>query len=275
MDQKVWKKLYDKNGHLVYEGYTLLGKPFGRGTVYFPNGNKYQEGKFAEKGLVGYGKEYWSNGKLKVEAKFIKNRNYGPNYPSVGTFYNKDGVKVFSGRFGITRNLVGIGFVRNPKEYKENLPDDQKPEIHYFMWGDRFEMEHPYTGKTMACPICGTEIRVRKKYDVYCSHCGWRIATGNKHRPCTHNLFSLEIYKACWDHGVATYEDFKTLVRQAYTAMETHPDAANHIQKVFAMADVEDIMKHKFKGIQEKYGDSPDTMFRLTLRFAGDLHWWY
>ena len=150
MDQKVWKKLYDKNGHLVYEGYTLLGKPFGRGTVYFPNGNKFQEGKFAEKGLVGYGREYWSNGKLKAEAKFIKNRRYGPNYPSVGTFYNQEGVKVFSGAFTISGGSIGGGWVHNPEGYKETLPEDQLPDIHYFMWDDRFELEHPYTGETIS-----------------------------------------------------------------------------------------------------------------------------
>lgn len=60
---------------------------------------------------------------------------------------------------------------------------------------------------------------------------------------------------------MTTYEDFKTLVRQAYTAMEKRLDAAAHIRKVFAMADVEDIMKDKFEELHEKYGDFPDTMF--------------
>lgn len=270
MDQKVWKKLYDKNGHLVYEGYTLLDKPFGRGTVYFPNGNKYQEGKFAEKGLVGYGREYWSNGKLKAEAKFIKNRRYGPNYPSVGTFYNKDGEKVFAGEFTVSGGTL-VGLVREPKGYKEELPENQRPDIAYFMWDERFELEHPYTGKTMACPICGTEVKVRKKYNVYCRHCGWTIATGNKHTLNTFCMFPLKEYKKYWDHGVQNYDEFKEIASKAYAVIRGKNVSDPKVQE--SLSEAEYLIEASFR--EKKYGDTPQMMFRAALYCGEYIFMWY
>ena len=52
MDCAVWNKLYYKSGKVIYEGYTLNGKPYGAGTAYYVNGNMYREGVFDIKGLV-------------------------------------------------------------------------------------------------------------------------------------------------------------------------------------------------------------------------------
>ena len=267
MDQKVWKNLYDKNGHLVYEGYTLLGKPFGRGTVYFPNGNKFQEGKFAEKGLVGYGKEYWSNCKLKVEAKFIKNRRYGPNYPSVGTFYNQEGVKVFSGDFIIS----GGGMVYKPEGYKENLPEDQMPDITYFNFEHRYELKYPYTGETMVCPICGATARVRRHRNVHCLHCGWTIATGKKHTLNTVGLFPLEEYKKYWEHGVQNYDEFKEMASKAYASFYNKKETDPQIQA--SLSEAEYLIEAAFR--EKKYGDTPQMMFLAALACGEYILMWY
>ncbi len=37
-----WMKLFGKEGELIYEGFTINDKPFGLGTTYYSNGNKYQ-----------------------------------------------------------------------------------------------------------------------------------------------------------------------------------------------------------------------------------------
>ena len=51
MRKTEWKKIY--NGDvLVYEGFTINGKPYGAGTTYYKNGNKFEEGVFDVKGFV-------------------------------------------------------------------------------------------------------------------------------------------------------------------------------------------------------------------------------
>lgn len=60
-DEMAYERIFSDDGKLVYEGYTSCGYPYGLGTLYFDNGNVYQEGIFDIKGLK-MGKEYYYNG---------------------------------------------------------------------------------------------------------------------------------------------------------------------------------------------------------------------
>ncbi len=102
-----WKKIYSKNGKLMYEGFTKGGKPFGAGTSYYSNGKKCQEGVFDSKGLV-YGREYYKNGRLRFEGAYRQNKGYGPNYPAFGSCCDEDGNEYFYGE--LTVALVGSRF---------------------------------------------------------------------------------------------------------------------------------------------------------------------
>ena len=113
----VWKKIYSEDGStLVYEGYTFNGKPYGRGTVYYPDGSKYLDGVFDIKGLIE-GKEYYENGQIRFDGKFRIHQNYGPNPPISGKLYNENGDLLFSGDFKLTYGGVGYPMVVEPKEY--------------------------------------------------------------------------------------------------------------------------------------------------------------
>ena len=120
-------KLYDDDGNLLYEGYLLNDRPYGLGTVYFANGNKYQEGVFDFKGLV-QGREYYPSGQLRFEGTFVMNTAYGPNFPRLGSLYDEDGRLVFSGKFEVKRGGVGYPMMKYPRF----SPCSDRPEIKYF-----------------------------------------------------------------------------------------------------------------------------------------------
>ena len=121
------KKLHDDSGELIYEGYTILDKPYGLGTTYYSNGNKYREGVFGRKGLVE-GKEFYSNGQVKFEGIKNVNGGYGPNYPVRGNMYDRNGDLIFSGRFEYQKGGVGFPMMRYPRYRFE---EDDAPKIKY------------------------------------------------------------------------------------------------------------------------------------------------
>lgn len=126
-----WKKIFGKDGELVYEGYTYNDKPCGLGTTYYLNGNKYQEGIFDIKGLV-QGKEYYPNGNLRFEGTYQIHHAYGPNYPLNGNYYDKKGELKYSGHIQIERG--GVGY---PKVKKPNFGSlEHKVDINYLIWDD-------------------------------------------------------------------------------------------------------------------------------------------
>ena len=125
----IHKKLYSDNDELVYEGYTVLDKPHGLGTAYYPNGNKYKEGVFGIKGLIE-GKEFYSNGQIKFEGTKLVNGGYGPNYPIRGNLYNEKGDLMFSGRFEYMKSGVGLPLMRYPR-YK--FEEKDKPKFEYLL----------------------------------------------------------------------------------------------------------------------------------------------
>ena len=123
-----YKKLYSDECDLLYEGYTVNNKPYGLGTLYFANGNKYQEGIFYIKGL-SEGKEYYPNGQVKFEGVWNTTRGYGPNAPRKGNFYGTDGKLIFSGEFEIKRGGVGYPMIKYPKNYRN--VEKERPKIEY------------------------------------------------------------------------------------------------------------------------------------------------
>ena len=108
------KRLFGENNELIYEGYASNGKPYGLGTLYFKNGNKFQEGIFDLKGIVE-GKEYYPNGNVRFEGIWQINTAYGPNYPTWGSLFDENGKLMFSGKFEVKKGGVGYPMMKYPK----------------------------------------------------------------------------------------------------------------------------------------------------------------
>ncbi|MBR0342918.1 MAG: hypothetical protein IJH64_11885 [Oscillospiraceae bacterium] len=128
-----WKRLYDENGALIYEGFTKNGKPCGAGASYFSNGNICQEGVFGVKGFL-CGREYYPNGTLRFEGVFELNMRYGPNFPRYGFFQTEDGSYSHEGKFRVSRSGVGYPRVEEPEKYVLN--PGNRPDILPLMWED-------------------------------------------------------------------------------------------------------------------------------------------
>lgn len=129
-----WKKLYTEDKKTVlYEGFTLNNRPCGYGTVYHPDGYKFQEGLFWIKGLL-QGKEYYSNGQVKFEGLLSLNSAYGPNIPRKGNYYDKDGNLLFSGDFKIRVSGLGYPFIIEPENFSGVACFFGG--VHYLMWED-------------------------------------------------------------------------------------------------------------------------------------------
>ena len=132
--QESWQRINSEDGTLLYEGFTVNGKPYGAGTVYYPNGNKFQEGVFGIKGLL-IGREYYSNGNIRFEGVYSLNCAYGPNYPHMGTVYDHNGRETFMGFTQIMRSGVGLPFGDKTQGLGRIIQEDA-PNCHWFMWED-------------------------------------------------------------------------------------------------------------------------------------------
>lgn len=132
--KKEWSRLYTEKGNLLYEGMVYNDKPCGAGTVYFENGNVYQEGVFGIKGLSS-GREYYPDGTLRFEGLYRLNYAYGPNYPEYGHFFDENGKCVIEGMIEVKRGGVGypVEIINTPikRVIQENCP-----EVHWLMWHD-------------------------------------------------------------------------------------------------------------------------------------------
>ncbi len=118
---KEFKKLYNENGILVYEGETFKDCAFGKGTSYYADGTVSQEGEFDVKGFVK-GKEYYPNGQLRFSGSYEVNHAYGPNYPVEGAFYSPNGDLIFEGQFKHRIGGVGWRTVMEPAEWRKTEP---------------------------------------------------------------------------------------------------------------------------------------------------------
>ena len=131
---KVWEKRYRKNGTLLYEGFTVDGKPFGAGTLYWPNGHVYQEGIFDIKGLIS-GREYYPSGVLRFEGAYQICYGYGPNFPRYGSCFGKRGKLIFSGTLTLSFGGVGWPTVVKPENFGP-VEQSGAPRIKMFDWED-------------------------------------------------------------------------------------------------------------------------------------------
>lgn len=138
----VYGKIVSDNGTLLYEGFTLLGKPYGSGTAYFSNGRIYQEGVFGIKGLL-CGREYYPSGKLRFEGILKLCKAYSPNYPAYGNCYDQEGELYYSGEIKTRIGGVGYRIVEVPAEFGA-VSQREKPDITFFMWEDADAVEIPY-----------------------------------------------------------------------------------------------------------------------------------
>lgn len=132
--QAIWKTIESDDGTVLYEGFTLFGKPFGFGTAFYPNGKEYQEGMFYIKGLI-YGKEYYPSGTLRFEGTYNLHKGYGPNYPVYGDCFDRDGHRIYDGRLEIRKGGVGYPMVVYPESFGP-LPQPESPKIDCFLWDD-------------------------------------------------------------------------------------------------------------------------------------------
>ena len=123
------RKLFDDDGNLLYEGYTLHNAPYGFGTAYFSNGKVYREGIFDIKGIV-QGNEFYPSGQLRFKGQWSLTRGYGPNAPYDGEAYDEDGELIYSGKFEIKRGGVGWPMIQKPKGFP--LEQKERPKIDYY-----------------------------------------------------------------------------------------------------------------------------------------------
>ena len=129
-----WEVIENENGDKLYEGFVKNGKPYGAGTVFYPNGVVYQEGVFGIKGLI-CGNEYYPNGELRFEGLYSVNSEYGPNFPLFGRYYDDHGIREYEGKFRFKRTGVGYPIAVEPENYGP-VPQREKPKVKWTMWED-------------------------------------------------------------------------------------------------------------------------------------------
>ena len=133
-EELIWKQIKNEDGVLLYEGFTMFDKPYGKGKTFFSNGNVYQDGQFSIKGLID-GKEYYPSGQLRFEGTYTINKAYGPNFPVRGKCYDENGKLYHNGKIHCSFGGVGYPTVRFPTKYGP-IPQSDKPDVDYFMWKD-------------------------------------------------------------------------------------------------------------------------------------------
>ena len=141
-DKIDYKKLFDDEGRLLYEGYVLNDHPYGLGRLYFDNGNIYQEGIFDIKG-IRLGKEHYYSGQVKFEGSWTINKGYGPNAPKEGNVYSEDGDLIFTGKFEIKSGGVGWPMIKHPAGYSNIEKNCPKIEYIHYSETEKSEEELP------------------------------------------------------------------------------------------------------------------------------------
>ena len=134
LPEPVWEKLFNEEGCLLYEGFTLNHKAFGAGRAFFKDGTVCLEGVFGIKGLL-CGRAYYPNGIIRFEGLFRLNRAYGPNFPEYGVWYDMNGKRLYSGKFRASRSSLGWPTIKEPEGFGF-VPDSLYLGKKKFMWDD-------------------------------------------------------------------------------------------------------------------------------------------
>ena len=128
-DDNIWRRLYDAEGVLVYEGYTVRlfdynnnnnykYKPSGVGQMYFGDGcTVYRRGLFEDNGGLLVGEEFYPDGSLRFSGMWKHHHLANYNFPVVGRFYEPDGHIAFEGTFEIDLRTSGLPIIKTPANY--------------------------------------------------------------------------------------------------------------------------------------------------------------
>ena len=133
LPEPVWEKIFDEEGCLGYEGYTLDHKAFGAGRTFRRDGTLRTEGVYGLKGLL-CGREYYPNGRIRFEGSLRLNQAYGPNFPEFGSWYDEDGKLLFRGKFRFSRSSLGWPTAEEPEGFRWD--HGSLPKGHVFLWED-------------------------------------------------------------------------------------------------------------------------------------------
>ena len=121
---RVWMKIYSKDKKLMYEGFTIHGKPCGPGRSYYEDGTICQEGIFYCFGLIN-GREYFPNGKLRFEGAYRTDKGFC--FPVFGSCSDEGGREYYYGELMVRKSAMGIPMIVKPEAYgpicQKNLPD--------------------------------------------------------------------------------------------------------------------------------------------------------
>ena len=117
-DESSFGQIYNSLGNLIYEGEMVNGVPHGKGTFFFPGGEKYY-GNFENGIIEGNGTFYWEDGS-RWEGTFSNNKLHGE-----GIFYNPKTKASFNATYRNNRlmdeNNLGYGSIRKNKGDRENM----------------------------------------------------------------------------------------------------------------------------------------------------------
>ena len=136
-DESAFGQIYNSSGSLIYEGEMVNGVSHGKGTFFFPGGEKYY-GTFENGVIEGNGIFYWEDGS-RWEGTFTNNRLHGEGVfynPKTktsfnATYKNNKLVEESNSQFGTMRKNRGENLYRRDKDrdsdkesYKEKDSSD-------------------------------------------------------------------------------------------------------------------------------------------------------
>jgi hypothetical protein len=112
--------------------------PSGRGTSYYPDGQKNFEGLFSG-WYLDTGIEYYPNGQIKFEGVFNRRpRAYiGPRYYASGILYRENGSKWFVGSFNVLkRGPIESPLIKFPDCFYDGIEHAENGELIFHVPSD-------------------------------------------------------------------------------------------------------------------------------------------
>lgn len=113
-----YKKIYNDNNQLIYEGHLKNGKFDGFGVLYDDSGKKVYEGAWSEGGYDGFGTLYYSNGNIQYEGDIDKGKLTG-----WGSYRKEDGSTIYTGNL-VNGYREGWGTTNLPNGQESRFYED-------------------------------------------------------------------------------------------------------------------------------------------------------
>ena len=127
-DESSFGQIYNKLGNLIYEGEMVNGVSHGKGTFFFPGGEKYS-GNFENGVIEGNGIFFWEDGS-RWEGTFSNNKLHGD-----GVFYNPKTKSTFNASYKnnklIEESNSQYGSMRKNRGERENIYRREKDRDSY------------------------------------------------------------------------------------------------------------------------------------------------